>query len=586
MAPHAPHPRRLLRLLAAGLLALPAAVALPLGTAQADAPTATVYQAENGTLDGVSVGTSVSGYQGAGYVEGFDDPGDSLTITVPDSPGGLYSLSVHYAGPYGDKKANVLVNGDGVGEVSLPATTTWSDAAVGKVLLKAGGNTVTISNDWGWYLIDSISLTPAPARPPHKVTGELTDPRATPEAKSLMKYLTAHYGKDILSGQQDAAHEQWLEGKVGKAPAIEGLDMMDYSPSRVEHGTVGTDTDNAIAWDRRGGITAFVWHWNAPAGLIDQPGKEWWRGFYTDATTFDVQAALADPASADHKLLLRDIDAIAVQLRRLQDAGIPVLWRPLHEAEGGWFWWGAKGPGPAKALYRLVHDRLTEVDGIHNLIWQWNSVDPAWYPGDDVVDMVTADSYPPAGDHGPVALTYDKELALTGDTKPAALSEVGTVPDPDLLRAYRADWSYFVTWAGYEQDAAANSLDFLKRVYADRYVITLDELGDFKHGTGGGAGACTAAYRVTNDWGSGFTADVTVKAGSSALTGWKVTWRFAGDQKVTNYWNATATQSGAAVTATNAGYNGSLPAAGTTSFGFQGSYRGPNQAPTLACTAG
>jgi mannan endo-1,4-beta-mannosidase len=669
-------------MLVAGLLAAPLAVALaPAGSARADSPAAEVYQAEDGTLNGVTVGTSVSGYQGAGYVEGFDESSDSLTITVPDSPGGLYSLSVRYDGPYGDKKANLLVNGSGVGEVSLPATTTWTDAQAGNVLLKAGSNTVTVSEDWGWYLIDSISLTPAAARPPHAVTGELTDPQATPEAKSLMKYLAANYGKDILSGQQDSTHEQWLETNVGKAPAVEGLDMMDYSPSRVERGTVGTDTDNAIAWDKRGGIVAFCWHWNAPTDLIDQPGKEWWRGFYTDSTTFDVAAALADPSSADYKLLLRDIDAIAVQLKRLQDAGVPVIWRPLHEAEGGWFWWGAKGPEPAKALYRLMHDRLTNVDGIHNLIWEWNSVDPAWYPGDDVVDMVSADSYPTAGDHGPVALTYDKELSLTGDTKVAALSEVGTIPDPDLLRAYQADWSYFVAWAGSEQDTASNSLDFLKRVYADPYVITLDELGDFKHSGGdgggdttppsaptglsgtaaadsvdltwtaaddnvgvtgydvyrngtkvgssatasftdtglasgtaytytvkakdaagnisaasaavtvttkedsGGTGACTATYRTTNDWGSGFTADVTVKAGAKALTGWKVTWTFAGNQKITNAWNAAATQSGASVTAANMSYNGSLPAAGSASFGFQGAYTGTNTAPTLTCTA-
>lgn len=109
------------------------------------------------------------------------------------------------------------------------------------------------------------------------------------------------------------------------------------------------------------------------------------------------------------------------------------------------------------------------------------SVDPAWYPGADVVDVVSADSYPTAGDHGPVAVTYDRELTLTGDTKVATLSEVGTIPDPDLPRAYQADWSYFVAWAGSEQDGTSNSLDFLKRVYSDPYVVTLDELGDFKH---------------------------------------------------------------------------------------------------------
>jgi len=66
--------------------------------------------------------------------------------------------------------------------------------------------------------------------------------------------------------------------------------------------------------------------------LVDTPGNEWYRGFYTEATTFDVADAMATPASANYELLVRDIDAIAVQLQRLEDAGVPVLWRPLHEA--------------------------------------------------------------------------------------------------------------------------------------------------------------------------------------------------------------------------------------------------------------
>lgn len=64
------------------------------------------------------------------------------------------------------------------------------------------------------------------------------------------------------------------------------------------------------------------------------PGKEWWRGFYTDSTDFNIAATLADPKGANYTLIIRDIDAIAVQLKRLQAANIPVLWRPLHEAEG------------------------------------------------------------------------------------------------------------------------------------------------------------------------------------------------------------------------------------------------------------
>jgi endo-1,4-beta-xylanase len=104
---------------------------------------------------------------------------------------------------------------------------------------------------------------------------------------------------------------------------------------------------------------------------------------------------------------------------------------------------------------------------------------------------------------------------------------------------------------------------------------------------GGGTGGCSAAYRVDNDWGSGFTATVTVtNSGSAAIGSWQVTWSWAGNQQVTNSWNASLAQSGTSVTARNAGYNGSVAAGQSTSFGFQASYTGTNGAPTLACTAG
>ncbi|MCG5217874.1 glycosyl hydrolase [Streptosporangium soli] len=543
---------------------------------------ALVYEAETGALNGVQVESATPGYSGTGYVGGFDAADDSVTITISDSPGGLYDLTVRYSAPFGTKNANLRLNDAGLGEVTLPETASFASAGAGKVLLKAGDNTITVVNGWGWYHIDAISLTPVPPPPPHQVTGELNNPDATAEAKGLMRYLAAHYGKDLISGQQDMASIQWVEDNVGSVPAIAGLDMMDYSPSRVERGTTSRETDNALAWDRRGGMVTFVWHWNAPSGLIDQPGKEWWRGFYTEATTFDLAAALADTGSADYALLIRDIDAIAVQLKRLQDAGVPVLWRPLHEAEGGWFWWGAKGAGPAKELYRLMYERLTGHHHLNNLVWVWNSVSPDWYPGDDVVDVLSVDSYPPQGDHGPVSGPYERLVALGQDRKPVALGEVGSIPDPELTRAYHADWSFFVTWSGgFISDGVSNSLPFLKKVYTDPHVITLDELGDFK---GYGSG-CVATFRATTTWGQGFLGEVTVKnTDADASTEWTVGWTLPDGQSVVSHWNADLSVADGRVTAANAAWNGSLRAGASTTFGFLG--RGAATPPTrLTCTA-
>lgn len=72
-------------------------------------------------------------------------------------------------------------------------------------------------------------------------------------------------------------------------------------------------------------------------------------------------------------------------------------------------------------------------------------VDPAWYPGSDVVDILTYDSYPATGDHGPISGKFDDLVKLGNDQKVVALGEVGSIPDPSLLVAYNTNWAYFMT---------------------------------------------------------------------------------------------------------------------------------------------
>jgi len=235
-----------------------------------------------------------------------------------------------------------------------------------------------------------------------------------------------------------------------------------------------------------------------PSDLINNDTAPWWSGFYTYATTFNLTAALADPSGDDYALLLRDMDAIAKQLLRLQAANVPVLWRPLHEADGTWFWWGAYGPESCKTLYRLMFERYTNVHGLRNLVWVWNSVTPSWYPGADVVDILGYDSYPPIGDHGAVGVQYQQLIGLGDDAKLVTLPEVGTIPDPDLLKLYHADWSYFVVWNGdFIESDTYNDLAFKKRVYDDPTVLKLSDLGDWK-GTATATATATATSSVAS----------------------------------------------------------------------------------------
>ena len=359
---------------------------------------AQTFEAENAVLTGTAVDTALAGYSGTGYVGGFDEGADKITFSVDSASTRLYDLTIRYAGIYGEKRTTVVLNSGASTEVLLPATETWATAAAGQVLLSEGSNTIEIVNNWGWYLIDSITINPSPPRAEHNINPTLVNSAANTEAKTLYNYLKSIYGKKILSGQQELSWADWITTQTGKTPALVSVDLMDYSPSRVERGTVGTAVEEAIAHHARGGIVSVLWHWNAPAGLYDTEENKWWSGFYTRATDFDVAAALSDTTNANYTLIIRDIDAIAVQLKRLQDAGLAVLWRPLHEAEGAWFWWGAKGAEPCRKLWNLLYERLVEHHGLNNLIWVWNSIAEDWYPGNATVDIVSADVY--AQGHG------------------------------------------------------------------------------------------------------------------------------------------------------------------------------------------
>src|SRR5664280_1501380 len=260
---------------------------------------------------------------------------------------------------------------------------------------------------------------------------------------------------------------------TGLRPVIVEGDFMDYSPSRVYYqGMPANYTESMIPLEGSAGhVLSFCWHWNAPTNLINTVDSEWWRGFYTFATTFDVAAALADTNSVEYSLILRDIDAIAVQLQKVASNNIPVLWRPLHAAEGGWFWWGAKGPDAFKALWRLLYSRLTTVHGLHNLIWVLASSDPNWYPGDDVVDVVGVDGYPDNLSDALYPQWQDLKTRLDG-RKLITLSEFSGVPDIERMQRLGVWWSWFSPWGSSPSSTPTNTVI---RIYQSPTVITLDE---------------------------------------------------------------------------------------------------------------
>ncbi|WP_138506383.1 glycosyl hydrolase [Spirosoma lacussanchae] len=438
-------------------------------------------EAETGVLTGVTIATTTAGFSGTGYVTGFDQPTDNLVLTI-NAQAGLYELRIGYASPFGDKGIDFQLNTE-KGSATLRQRVSFSTASLGSFMLREGANRLTLSTGWGYYDIDYLLVTPTVPPIPVQPPKTLTDAQATASTRGLFSYLVDQYGRRVISGQQDDV--EYILEKTGKEPAIGAFDLIDYSPSRVANGARPLRASEAIIdWARKEegrGIISLMWHWNAPTDLINQaPDKLWWRGFYTEATTFDLSAALADKSSDRYKLLLHDIDAIADQLKKFQAADIPVLWRPLHEASGGWFWWGAKGAGPFRELWRLTYDRLTNYHNLHNLIWVYTATDTFevdWYPGDSFVDVVGLDVYADASAN--LSGNWKSALDQLNGKKLIALSETGHVPNASTIRGFGTWWSWFSVWTGTDY-IKRQPISTLQAVFTDVDIITRDELPNWR----------------------------------------------------------------------------------------------------------
>lgn len=443
------------------------------------------FEAENGVCAG---GVYVP--SGTGYVTGFENDGDSCTVTVTVPADGFYDLEFTTKATGGDKINYVSVDGENVGEISS-ATGKFAKSYVERVYLSAGEHTVTVSKYWGYVNWDKVTvLTSEPFdEGVFDVSAKLTNPNATDNAKRLMSYLCDVYGESIISGQYcDSGMNGWenlmIYQNCGKYPAILGLDMGYYSQTGVDHGVQISTTEQAIAYWEKGGIVTLCWHWLAPEKYIT---GTWYSAFRPEEVRMNVTKMVNGEDEEGLQLLMQDIDNIAQQLLIMQEAGVPILWRPLHEASGGWFWWGKEGADTYKKLYILLYDTLTNEYGLNNLIWVWNGQDAEWYPGDEYVDIVGIDIYAGEQVYTSQAAAFLENVAYSGGKKMVVLSENGTMIDPDLSVRDRAMFGFFCTWSGefVMVDGVKKSyseqytdIEMLNKVYNSEYVITRDELPD------------------------------------------------------------------------------------------------------------
>jgi mannan endo-1,4-beta-mannosidase len=307
-------------------------------------------------------------------------------------------------------------------------------------------------------------------------------PGASREAQALLTFFADTYGKKIISGQQDgwrrtnglSVELNYITNTTGKLPALLAMDVSGYTDKSPRRDTNHLLMKRAAAWfEDRNGIVEFCCHWRAP---MNEPA------FYTKDTTFDISRAVTE-GTPEYTATEHDLDSIASELEILRDAHVPVLWRPLHEANGRWFWWGAGGPEPFKKLWRMEFENFTVKHHLNNLIWVFSpgaETDlAAWYPGDAYVDIIGQDHYPLDGNHGPAKDVFDELTKMTRGTKLIALGENGPIPDPKLLVDEHASWLFFTTWAGgilFEKTTPEQ----LRAYYNNPYVLNLADLPDLK----------------------------------------------------------------------------------------------------------
>lgn len=412
---------------------------------------------------------------------------DQLTATVTADTNGFYRLSFVPPASAKPARATVYVDGLAYGWRQIAPAGDPDGHANFSLYLAAGAHELSLKSYDSAFRLERVELQPVPKPELAEPNFRPVNPDASPEVQQLMHYLSTIYGKHMLTGQHTnaalAPELDYIANVTGKRPALFGFDLLSYShatdtrdatPEAIAEieGNRGS-VEKAIEWHNKyGGIVTFCWHWFSPTGGED-------KSFYTKHTDFDLRRGL-EPGTMEHERLMLDMDEIGNQLVRLRDAGVPVLWRPLHEADGGWFWWGAHGAEPYKRLYRLMYERYTKHFKLNNLIWVWNAPHPDWYPGDDVVDMIGDDIYEPGGNHGPLVSAFEHAVSLAGGRKPVALTENGPIPDPDLLVQNGAAWLWYMPWWGeWCEDERVTSKDMLRRVYDHPYTLTLEDLPDW-----------------------------------------------------------------------------------------------------------
>lgn len=305
---------------------------------------------------------------------------------------------------------------------------------------------------------------------------------ATPNACNLLGYLCEVAGHGIITGQHTQTipmeEIQYIRECTGKEPKLRGFELLAYSPN-INYEDASEECLTEVYENRdtlqeamkfalnTEGIITFSFHWFSPLGGRD-------KSFYAEHTDFDPEKILIE-GTPEREAFYHDMDVIAMHLKPFLEKDIPILWRPFHEADGTWFWWGRKGPEVARELYKLMYTHYVEKHHLDNLLWVWNCPLKEGYPGDEYVDVISMDVYLPEYKGTSYKEEYERLVRETTSNKVAALAEIGYLPDIQLLEKDKVPFAYYMTWSKeFCIGEKYNTIEIFKANYQSEYAITLN----------------------------------------------------------------------------------------------------------------
>ena len=298
--------------------------------------------------------------------------------------------------------------------------------------------------------------------------------------KSL-NYLYAISGSQTVAGQHNREPNSdptlWtreIYERTGVYPGLWGGDFLFQADNIANRQTM---IDQAITEWNNGALVTLTWHGCSPA--VSEPCE--WEGGLLNSQLSDAQwNELITNGTYLNSVFKQRMDDIAYYFQQLEDAGVEVLFRPLHEMNQGAFWWGGRpGPNGSARLYQITHDYLTYEKGLSNIIWVWNLQDfgtlasdlDSYDPGRSYWDVLSMDMYYSDG-QGYTQSKYDAIVNKAGN-KPIAIGEMDHLPSPALL-ADQPRWAYFMGWA--ELVFEQNTDEAIQETYWAENVISLNEM--------------------------------------------------------------------------------------------------------------